>query len=284
MDRVHSLMPAIVSTHIWRITVRTVQIIAASAVAGVTFAGAWMRSRRAGDDALPRAAGRTLVVLCTRLGATFIKIGQIASTRADLLPGPLVKELAALQDQVPPFQFDVVRRTIECELQQPLESIYAQFEREPVAAASVAQVHRAVLRANGAEVAVKVRRPDILEKVQLDRSILLVVARLLERVVPSLRLVSLESAVRAFCDAVEEQIHFTLEAANNERFSANFRGDPEIAFPRLYREACSDAVLTMEFVGGVHEAELEAHGVEVPRVVAAGMRCVCRMIFLHGFV
>jgi ubiquinone biosynthesis protein len=284
MDRVHSFMPKLVSAHVWRITVRTLQITAAGALAAVTFAGAWMRLRRARDDALSRAAGRTLVVLCTRLGATFIKVGQIASTRADLLPGPLVKELAALQDQVPPFQFDVVRQTIERELEQPLESIYAQFEREPVAAASVAQVHRAVLRANGAEVAVKVRRPDIVEKVQLDRSILLVVARLLERVVPSLRLVSLESAVRAFCDAVEEQIHFTLEAANNERFSANFRDDPEIAFPRLYREACSDAVLTMEFVGGVHEGELEAHGVEVPRVVAAGMRCVCRMIFLHGFV
>lgn len=271
-------------SHFWRITVRTLQIVAATAVAMATFGARWLRLRRGGADAVQSAAGQTLVVLCTRLGATFIKVGQIASTRADLLPRSFVRELAALQDRVPPFPFAVVRRTVEAELGVPLESVYAEFDVEPVAAASVAQVHRAVLRADGALVAVKVRRPDIVEKVQLDRSILLVVARLLVRVVPSLRLVSLEGAVRAFCDAVEEQIHFTLEAANNARFSANFRSDPDIAFPRLYPEACSDAVLTMEFVDGVREAELEAHGVEVRRVVTAGMRCVCRMIFLHGFV
>jgi ubiquinone biosynthesis protein len=277
-------MPRFTSTHFWRIAVRSTQIGAATAAAAASLAFAWLRLRRAGDDALPRAAGRTLVVLCTRLGATFIKVGQIASTRADLLPGPLVRELAALQDRVPPFSFEVVRRTIEQELGTGLETIYAQFDREPVAAASVSQVHRAVLRSDGAVVAVKVRRPDIVDKVQLDRSILLVLARLCERVVPSMRLVSLESAVRAFCDAVEEQIHFTQEAANNGRFSANFAADPDIAFPRLYPAASSDAVLTMEFIGGVHEAELEARGVDVHRVVAAGMRCVCRMIFLHGFV
>jgi ubiquinone biosynthesis protein len=197
---------------------------------------------------------------------------------------PLVAELAALQDRVPPFPFAIVRQTIEVELGAPLDAIYAEFDAEPVAAASVAQVHRAVLRAGGSTVAVKVRRPDIVDKVRLDRSILLALARGLERVVPSLRLVSLESAVRVFCDAVEEQIHFTLEAANNARFSANFAGDPDIAFPRLYPAACSDAVLTMEFVGGVHEAQIEAHGVDVHRIVVAGMRCVCRMIFLHGFV
>jgi ubiquinone biosynthesis protein len=173
---------------------------------------------------------------------------------------------------------------VEIELGAALEALFACFDPEPVAAASVAQVHRAVLRDGGAVVAVKVRRPDIVDKVRLDRSILLVAARALERLMPSLRLVSLEMAVRAFCEAVEEQIHFNLEAANNARFSANFAGDPDITFPRLYPAACSDAVLTMEFVEGVREAELEAHGVDVHRVVTAGMRCVCRMIFLHGFV
>src|SRR6185369_6062942 len=276
MDREFSTMRSFTG-HAWRITLRTLQIVAASTAALLSFGVAWMRLRGSGD-ALPRAAGRTLVRLCTRLGATFIKVGQIASTRADLLPRPLVEELAALQDRVPPFPYEIVRRTIEEELGAPLERIYSQFDTEPVAAASVAQVHRAVLRAQGAVVAVKVRRPDIVEKVQLDRSILLVIARALERVVPSLRLVSLELAVRAFCDAVEEQIHFTQEAQNNARFSANFRSDPDIAFPHLYPAACSDAVLTMEFVAGVHEAELEAHGVDVHRVVVAGMRCVCRMI------
>lgn len=270
--------------HFWRITLRTLQIAAAAVLALGEFVRVGLRRRGTGRDGLTAAAGRSLVGLCTRLGATFIKVGQIASTRADLLPGPLVVELAALQDRVPPFSFDMVRQTIETELGAPLAEIYAEFDPEPVAAASVAQVHRAVLRADGSLVAVKVRRPDVVDKVQLDRSILLVVARVLERLVPSLRLVSLESAVRTFCDAVEEQIHFIQEADNNARFSANFRDDPDIAFPRLYPAACSDAVLTMEFVAGVREAELEAHGIDVHRIVAAGMRCVCRMIFLHGFV
>ena len=279
-------MRRVAFSHLGRVFVRSVQIGAASLMAVAAFARGWVRLRRrpAPDEALPRAAGQALVGLCARLGATFIKIGQIASTRADLLPRPLVDELTALQDRVPPFSFDVVRRTVEAELGAPLETIYTRFEPEPVAAASVAQVHRAVLQSDGAVVAVKVRRPDIVDKVRLDRSILLVIARGLERLVPSLRLVSLESAVRTFCDAVEEQIHFTREAANNTRFAANFADDPDIAFPRLHPAACSDAVLTMEFVDGVHEAELEAHGIDVQRVVTAGMRCVCRMIFLHGFV
>ncbi len=240
--------------------------------------------RRGARDALPRAAGRALVRLCTALGATFIKVGQIASTRADLLPQPLVEELSLLRDRVPAFPFAAVRETVEQALGRPLDTIYAEFEPEPVAAASVAQVHRAVLRVGGDVVAVKVRRPDILEKVALDRSILLFLGRTLERLVPSFRLMSLAGALQAFCDAVEEQSHLTNEAAHNRRFTANFADDPDVRFPRLVPEACADAVLTMEFVEGVREAELEARGIDVRRVVEAGMRCVCRMVFLHGFV
>ncbi|MDX2169283.1 MAG: AarF/UbiB family protein [Deltaproteobacteria bacterium] len=269
--------------HAWHIAVRSAQIAAAALRASLVF----LRQRwalRGRADATPRAAGRALVDYCTRVGATFIKIGQIASTRADLLPRPLVEELAALQDRVPPFPFAAVRETVERELGQPLDAVYSRFDPEPVAAASVAQVHRAVLRSSGDVVAVKVRRPDIVEKVQLDRAILLALARAGERVVPSLRLVSLEMAVRAFCAAVEEQLHFTQEAANNARFTANFAADPDVDFPPVYPAACADAVLTMGFVDGVREAELDAHPIDVRQVVTAGMRCVCRMIFSHGFV
>jgi len=267
----------------WQISVRSAQIGVAAVAAWLAFA----RQRvalRGRDDATARAAGRALVGFCTRLGATFIKIGQLASTRADLLPRRLVDELTALQDRVPAFAFNAVRQTIEADFGLPLEALFARFEVEPVAAASVAQVHRAALRDGGDVVAVKVRRPDIIGKVRLDRAILLALARAGERLVPSLRLVSLEMAVRAFCDAVEEQLHFTQEAANNARFTANFAADPDVEFPRLYPAACSDAVLTMAFVDGVREAELEAHAIDVRRVVEAGMRCVCRMIFSHGFV
>ncbi len=257
--------------------------MAATGAASAAFLRESMRLRGS-PDRVPRAAGRALVRLCTRLGATFIKIGQIASTRADLLPGPLVDELVALQDRVPAFPFEQVRRTIESDLGRPLEDVFADFETVPIAAASVAQVHRAVLRSNGSRVAVKVRRPDILEKIRLDRSILLAVGGALERVVPTLRLVDVQGALRTFCDAVGQQAHLRNEADHNRRFTANFAGDPDVGFPVLHPEACSDAVLTMDFVDGVRENELAEAGVDVRALVATGMRCVCRMIFLHGFV
>jgi len=270
--------------HALHVCVRLAQLAAASAVALAVFAREAWRCRREGRDGALRAFGRAHVALCERLGATFIKVGQIASTRGDLLPPPLVEELARLRDQVPPFPFAQVRGTVERSLGQPLDELFARFEPRPVAAASVAQVHEAVLRDGGARVAVKVRRPDVLEKVRLDRAILGVAARLAERLVPSLRLVSLAAAVDAFCDAVEQQVHLVHEAAHNRRFHANFADDPDVHFPDLYPQACSDEVLTMEFVDGLREDELEASGADVGRIVAAGMRSVSRMIFLHGFV
>jgi ubiquinone biosynthesis protein len=270
--------------HAWNVAVRIAQLVAGSAVAcGVLLREGW-RLRRDGASGWIRALGRAQVALCQRLGATFIKVGQIASTRGDLLPRELVEELALLRDQVPPFPFADVRRVVESSFGRPLASIYATFEPEPVAAASVAQVHRATLREGGAVVAVKVRRPDVAEKVALDRSILLAAARFGERVVPSLRLVSLAEAVATFCDAVEHQIHLTNEADHNRRFRRNFADEPDLHFPALHEDACSDAVITMEFVEGLREAELDGSGIDVRHVVMAGMRCVCRMIFSHGFV
>lgn len=271
-------------THAWRIARRGVQMVWAVVLGAAVFAIDCLSRRSLAPDALLRALGHAAVAACTSLGATFVKVGQIASTRADLLPRPLVEELARLQDQVPPFPFDAVQRTIETELGQPLAAIFSHFEPQPLAAASVAQVHRAFLRGSGEPVAVKVRRPDILERVKLDRSILLFVARLAERLVPSMRLVSFEDAMRNFCTAVEEQIHLAGEAENNRRFSAAFADDPDIHFPRLHDELCSDAVLTMELIEGVREAELEKAGIDPVRIARAGLRCVCRMIFLHGFV
>jgi len=270
--------------HALQIAIRSAQMLRSGASASFVFAREWLRVEERGAAAVQRAAGRALVHLAASLGATFIKVGQIASTRMDLLPGPLREELTALQDRVPPFPFETVRAIVEHDFGRPLDTLFDSFDPVPVAAASVAQVHRARLHGSGASVAVKVRRPDILEKVGLDRSILLFVSRTLERAVPSLRLISLEGAMREFCRAVEEQLHLEREAEHNRRFQANFAQDPDVHFPRLVPELCSDSVLTMEFIEGVREEDLEARGVDVHRVVEAGMRAVCRMIFLHGFV
>lgn len=255
------------------------------AVAAAVGQYCWIRWRLRGEpDASVRALGRTLVRLCTRLGATFIKVGQIVSSRSDLLPAAFVRELAALQDRVPPFPFATVRSIVERELGQPISVLFRDFTPEPVAAASVAQVHRAVWRETGEIVAVKVRRPDVLEKIQLDRAVLLFCARWLERMVPSLKLVSLQAQMSQFCDAVERQVDLRNEARNNQRFQTNFLGDPDIVFPRLISHACTDAVLVMEFIEGLREEELDHGPIDRSRVVAAGVRCVGKMIFEHGFV
>lgn len=265
------------------IAARSAQMARAAIVAAAIFAReAWRRRRE--PQVYLLALGQALVGLCTRLGATFIKVGQIASTRADLLPAPLIAALTTLQDQVPPFPGAQVREVIEGSFGRPVESIYSEFDFTPVAAASVAQVHRAVLASTGDTVAVKVRRPEVLARIALDRSILLFVARTLERLVPSIRLISFEEAMRNFCGAVEEQSHLLNELANNRRFTAAFADDPDVDFPRVYPEACSDAVLTMEFIEGLRESEIESHGMDPRRVADAGMRCVCRMIFRDGFV
>ncbi len=269
--------------HNWHVARRTAQILAACAWTPALFLREQWRIRGQ-ESATLRALGRVLVRTSTRLGATFIKVGQIASTRGDILPAALTRELAALQDQVPAFAFSDVRKTIESELGAPLETFYSAFEREPVAAASVAQVHRAVWRATGQTVAVKVRRPDIVEKVRLDRSVLLAMARWFERIIPSLRLISFEAAMENFCDAVEQQIHLTNEARHNRRFAANFADDPELHFPDLVPEGCTDAILTMEFIEGVREPDLVASGGDALSIAKAGLRCVCRMVFSHGFV
>jgi ubiquinone biosynthesis protein len=269
--------------HGQRIVRRCLQMTAAAVVASGVFLHRLLAAR-AGRDAGWHALGRALVRLATMLGATFIKVGQIASTRADILPAALVHELTTLQDRVPACSFGDVRRTIEAELGQPLERVFERFEKEPVAAASVAQVHRAILRDTGDVVAVKVRRPNVRERIALDRSILLFAARVLERVIPSLRLISFEEAMRHFCDAVEEQADLRLEAANNHRFTENFAADAEVDFPRLFPQACAEGVLTMEFIEGVRENDIDGTEIDVHRVVQAGMRCVCRMIFSHGFV
>jgi predicted unusual protein kinase regulating ubiquinone biosynthesis (AarF/ABC1/UbiB family) len=177
----------------WRITVRSAQMLRAGVAAARVFAregcAAPTGTGRSGHARGRPGAGRAL----HRAGRTFIEVGQIASTRAALLPRPLIDELALLRDRVPPFPFVAVRATVEADLGRPLDAVYAAFDPVPVAAASVAQVHRAVMHGTGEVVAVKVRRPAILDTVKLDRSILLFVGRTLERLVPSFRLMFVDN-------------------------------------------------------------------------------------------
>jgi ubiquinone biosynthesis protein len=235
----------------------------------------------------PRAArqawaGRCLASLLRRLGATFVKVGQILSTRPDLLPVPVIRELETLQDSVGPFPFADVRRTIEADFEESLETLFASFAVEPLASASVAQVHAAEL-ADGQKVAVKVLRPGIERLVEFDLGAMRIAARLVS-LIPSVALLAPVESVEEFGRGIRMQLDFTIEAANNRRFRANFANDPDVIFPRLYDPLCSKHVLTMERIVGEKILHYARTSSDPKRLAAIGFRVLLKMIFEDGFV
>ncbi len=233
--------------------------------------------------ALRRGAGRTLRLTLQRLGATFVKLGQIASTRPDLLPQEIIDELSVLQRQVPPFSGAIARRVIEEETGRSIAELFSRFDDVPVASASVSQVHRATLRATGEEVAVKVRRPEIVRRVELDASVILAGARLLGAV-DSLAALDPVQQGRAFCDAIRAQLDFRSEARNNRRFREALAALPGVVLPRLYDSLCGERVLVMDWIDGVHEHEIELAGLSPRAFAPLLIEMFCTMVFDHGFV
>jgi ubiquinone biosynthesis protein len=250
---------------------------------GFQFIAQSITDRRFSKDAAMRALGRALRRMLEGLGATFVKVGQIMSTRPDLLPAEIIAELVQLQENVRPFAVAEVRRIIEEDLHQPIAAMFDDFADASIASASVAQVHRARLKGTGAQLAIKVRRPSIARWAELDRSIILGVAHALE-LIPSMRLVSPVASARQFCDAINRQLDFRREAANNLRFRANFAGESYVVFPRVYENLSSERVLTMEFVEGYRERDFAAVGIDPKKVAGLGMRVFCKMTFIDGFI
>jgi ubiquinone biosynthesis protein len=193
------------------------------------------------------------------LGPTFVKLGQILSTRPDLLPAAFIAELRLLQDSVTPIPLEAIRAQLTAGLGRPPEEAFASIEPEPLAAASIAQVHRARTR-DGQEVAVKVQRPGIASQIRSDLQVLHALARLLEAVVEETGIYSPVGIVEEFDRAIHEELDFLHEAENIRAFEKTHADRPAIRIPAVYDALSSSTVLTMEFLDGVRllEAELDA--------------------------
>ncbi|MFW6169857.1 MAG: ABC1 kinase family protein [Planctomycetota bacterium] len=218
------------------------------------------------------------------LGPTFIKFGQVVSLRSDLLPTDIVVELRKLHDEVPPVAFPMIRRQIERNLESKLESIFVQFDRNPMAAASLAQVHRAVLREGREPVAVKVQRPNIVGDIKSDLAIMEGLAAQLHRRMEWAAIYNLPDLVAEFKKTLFRELDYTREARHMRIFVANFADDPEVHVPLLHEKLCTSKLLVMELVEGV---KLSHSAPDDPqrrhRLARRGLRIVVKQVLQDGF-
>lgn len=240
---------------------------------------------KAEDVKAHKSTPERLRMALEELGPSFVKLGQLLSTRADWFPDEWSMEFKKLQDRVAPFPWEQVNELIEKELGKPVSELFASFNPEPVASASIAQVHFALLK-DGREVAVKVRRPEIEKILDSDISIMYVIANLILKYVPDWTRYRPLEIVREFSKTIRQELDFTIEATRADRFRRNFKDDPEAYFPRVYWEYSSKKVLTMERISGIpiDEADaLKAAGFDLKEIAERGVRVFFRQALRDGF-
>ncbi|MCL0098310.1 AarF/UbiB family protein [Dehalococcoidia bacterium] len=219
------------------------------------------------------------------LGPTFIKFGQIMSNRPDLVPQELIVELKKLQSAVPPFPEEEAKELVEEELGKSVDELFSDYTTGPIASASIAQVHRAVLK-NGEEVAVKVQRPGIQQIIETDIEIMFHLAALMEKYVEEINLFDPVAIVAEFERSIKRELDFHIEAAAIERFGGNFQTDRTIYVPTVYWDYSTSRVLTMEFIDGVKASSVEvllAAGLDPKLLASRGADLVLKQVFEHGF-
>jgi predicted unusual protein kinase regulating ubiquinone biosynthesis (AarF/ABC1/UbiB family) len=219
------------------------------------------------------------------LGPTFVKIGQTLSTRADLLPLEYIEALGTLQDQVPAFSSQEAIKMIELELGKPVQFIYKEFDFNPLAAASLGQVHKATLYSNE-EVVVKVQRPGLDALFNLDFKILLQLIKFCNKYFAGLRKYNLQSIYNEFFDLLFQEIDYIQEGKNSDKFRENFRGYPRIIVPKVYWQYTTTKILTLEYKPGIKindKAALEACGINIHKVNETGICCYLKQLLQDGF-
>lgn len=226
-----------------------------------------------------------LRIVLEELGPTFVKLGQVLSTRPDLLPPAYIAELVKLQDAVPPAPWESVRAQIEAELGAPIKGIFATLDPDPLAAASLAQVHAATLP-DGTEVVVKVQRPDIEATINVDLDILADAARLLQERTFLGELYDLPGIVEEFAATLRAELDFYREGHNADRFRANFANEPYLYIPKVYWEYTTRRVLVLERIHGIKIddiAALDAAGYDRYRIGLHAARTVIKEVLEDGF-
>jgi ubiquinone biosynthesis protein len=232
----------------------------------------------------PSLAVRVRLVL-EELGPSFIKLGQLLSTRADLLPGDVISELKRLQDNVPPLPFSEMQVAIEAQLGAPIAELFSRFDQQPLASASIGQVYRAWLRTDEGEIAVvvKAQRPNVARTIDRDIELLYLFARAVERSIPEARSYMPVRLVEEFDRAIRAELDFAQEADNAERFAQNFAELDTVRFPKVYRQVSSSKAITLGYFDGQNVFDAVANGASAERIAKNAIHIVVKMIFEHGF-
>ncbi|MEW6087515.1 MAG: AarF/ABC1/UbiB kinase family protein [bacterium] len=226
-----------------------------------------------------------LTLVFEELGPTFIKFGQIMSTRPDLLPQDFIEAFTRLQDRVKPFDYEEVKKIIEDELGQPVEKIFKSFNKKPAAAASISQVHYAVLN-TGEEVVVKVQRPGIQKKILTDIRILYMIANYIEKKLGDDRLFEPLLLVEEFDNSIRREMDFIIEASNTEKLHNNFRNDPDICFSNVWWDYTTSRVLTLERLSGFRlddEEKFKQYKIDKGKLAEKIIYAYLKQFFEDGF-
>ncbi len=248
-------------------------------------AGLQAISKKRADRVEKLTRPQRLRMAFVELGPTYIKLGQILSTRPDLVPADFVDELAKLQDEVPPFPYEDVKAVIESEFGIPAEELFDRLEDQPLASASIGQVHEARLK-DGEAVAVKFQRPGIQKVIEVDLEIMLHLATLAERHIKEFKIHRPVKIVEEFARTLEKEIDYRIEATNMERIARQFLNLPHVYIPAVFREFTTSRVLTTELIEGIKISKIEKFaesGLDQKVIADRVVGLVLKQAFDHGF-
>lgn len=232
-----------------------------------------------------KSIGERIRLILEELGPTFIKMGQIASTRPDLIPAEVLIELEKLQDDVPPFPFEEVERIIKEELGGSIDTLFKEFQETPLAAASIGQVHYAVLKSNE-RVAVKIQRPNIYKVIQTDLEILQDLVQLAVQRLDWASRYPLTEIVEEFSKSLQAELNYTIEARNTERVSKQFESDATVHIPKVFWDLSSQKILTLEFMEGIklnNVNTLDSLGINRKILAERFVHSIFHQILIEGF-